>query len=66
MTTDKKMEKLLSEQYETQGHQACHLIGNRTKISSSAKNEKKIFFRYAAGKNNFSQPYSGCFILVNQ
>jgi hypothetical protein len=60
------MEKLLSKQHKNKTSYAINLTGQRT---------KNIFFNYGGYENifckrtsekYFNQPYSGCFILVNQ
>lgn len=60
------MEKLLSEQHKIKTNNASNLTSHRTKnIFLSNSGYENIFCHHTLEKH-FNQPYSGCFILVNQ
>jgi len=60
------MEKLLSKYYKNKSNNAKNLTNQRTKnIFFSDGGYENIFCQHTPEKH-FNQPYSGCFILVNQ
>lgn len=60
------MEKLLSKQLKIKKNYADSLTGQRTKNSFFSYGGYETVFAQRWAKNLFNQPYSGCFILVNQ
>ena len=60
------MEKLLSKQLKNKNNYATNLNSLRTKNSFFSYGGYETVFAQRTANNFFNQPYSGCFILVNQ
>lgn len=60
------MEKLLSTQAKNKTNDASSLTGQRKKIFPLAMEATENIFCRRTANNFYNQPYSGCFILVNQ